>query len=52
MSDTISDINSQTFFIDLIFCEPIKIYMPFAKANNYKQAYIEGSSSSFRAYGI
>lgn len=24
----------------------------FAKESNYKQTYIEGSSSSFRAYGI
>lgn len=51
MPDTFPDINSQTYFIDLIFCEPVKICMPFAKASNYKQAYIEGSSS-FRAYGI
>ncbi|MDY6069818.1 MAG: hypothetical protein SPJ80_00010 [Bacilli bacterium] len=52
MSDAFPDINSQTYFIDFDFCEPVKMYMPFAKANNYKQAYTEGSSFSFRAYGI
>lgn len=30
MLDAFLEIDSQTFFVDLIFCEPVKIYMPFA----------------------